>query len=143
MRLRAVLLVTAIAVCLPLALAPAVGAKKTPKVGVQVSATANLSPIGDYVQFSVGAVSKSKACALRSIEIRRPAGNVLLDTLKTASPSKSGARWSASGIGEFIKIAGFVTSGETLRAETPQKKLKKGGKVTAICKPASASLQVP
>jgi hypothetical protein len=121
---------------------PAVSAK-APKAGTGLAAQASLSPLEDQVQFLGSVSSKQRGCALRTIEIRRPAGNVLLDTFQTTEPIKVGKVWSTAGDGDFHPIAGYVTRGESLVAIAPQKKLKKGGKVVAVCKPGRKGFTVP
>jgi hypothetical protein len=118
-------------------------AAKTPKVGGGMQAQGSLSPLEDQIQFQGSIASKLRACAVRTVEIRRPAGNVLLDTFPLGDALKVGKVWSTAGDGDYHLIAGYVTRGESLVAIAPQKKLKKGGRVTAVCKPVRKSFVVP
>lgn len=122
--------------------APA-AAKKAPKAGSATSALAHLSPLGDFVDFSAAVGSKTRGCTLRTVQIRRPVGNVLLETIRMAGPRKSGQLWGSRGDSEFHGVEGYVTPGEELLAFIPQKKLKKRGQVIAICKPARKKFFVP
>jgi hypothetical protein len=116
---------------------------KTPKVGGGMQAQGSLSPLEDQIQFQASIASKLRACAVRTVEIRRPAGNVLLDTFPLGDALKVGKVWSTAGDGDYHPIAGYVTHGEALVAIAPQKKLKKGGRVTAVCKSVSKGFAVP
>lgn len=118
------------------AASPTARVAKKPKVGAVLQAQANLSPIEDYVQFNTGIFASARACAVRPVQIKR--GAAVIDTVPTVSPYKSGAKWAAGGQGEFKKIDGFLTRGETLRAEIAKKTTK-----AAVCKAKSISFVVP
>ena len=115
---------------------PVAQSAKTPKVGAILQAQADISPVGDYVAFNTGIFASARACAIRPVKIER--GAAVIDTVPTVSPYKSGSKWAAGGQGEFRPIAGFVTRGETLRAEVAKKKTK-----TVVCKAKSISFVVP
>jgi hypothetical protein len=133
-----VLLIAAIAIAgTAAALAsPVAHNAKTPKVGAVLQAQADISPVGDQVAFNTGIFASVRACAVRPVKIER--GATVIDTVPTVSPYKSGSKWAAGGQGEFRPIAGFVTSGETLRAEVAKKKTR-----AAVCKAKSISFVVP
>ena len=70
-------------------------AKKTPKVGAILQAQADISPLGDYVEFHTGIFASVRACAVRAVKIER--GAAVIATVPTVSPYKSGAKWAAGG----------------------------------------------
>lgn len=143
MRLGGLVALAWAAIALAAALPAQAGKGKPPQLGTEVSIGYGLDGFENFINFTGGLASKQRGCVTRKVEIRR-AGGELVVRVAPDPPIRNAGRFSGFFDTEFLAIGGFA-SGDRIRASVDRSKLRKGGRVTAVCKAASKTitLQLP